>query len=147
MGRRRRLEKRMPLRLGPTSACSAAQSGVNPFGETRRLAPHACGPGSRNSPVAGSKDVDKNESRGRKTVPKGSSRSEGCVKISSAMQIQVQSYDPRVRAVAKQQSRADDEQALMQGQDSVAQLKRENEVFAPLARAAQADLSASRSLS
>jgi hypothetical protein len=69
------------------------------------------------------------------------------LRFQAAMQAERQKYDPKVRAVAKQRSRVADERALLRGQKSAAQLKRENEVFAPLAQATQADLSASRSLS
>jgi hypothetical protein len=69
------------------------------------------------------------------------------ISIQDAMHSRSQSYDPKVRAAIKRQSRAADERALSGGQKSAAQLKRENEVFAPLAQAAQVDLSASRSLS
>ncbi len=55
--------------------------------------------------------------------------------------------DPNSRARAKQAARAADERQMASGEKSVAQLKRENEVFAPLARSAQVNLSASRSLS
>jgi hypothetical protein len=54
--------------------------------------------------------------------------------------------DPSSRARAKQAARADDERLMASGEKSVAQLKRENEVFAPLARSARVNLSASRSL-
>jgi hypothetical protein len=55
-------------------------------------------------------------------------------------------YDPRSRARAKQASRAADERTLASRAKTVALLKRENEVFAPLARSARVDLTASRSL-
>ncbi|MBA2451474.1 MAG: hypothetical protein H0V51_25945 [Chloroflexi bacterium] len=54
--------------------------------------------------------------------------------------------DPRARARAKQASRAADERMLATGEKSVAQLKRENEVFAPFARSAKIDLTSSRRL-
>ena len=56
------------------------------------------------------------------------------------------SLDSRIRSAEKQRSRLADGRALASGQKSVAQLKRENEVFAPLAREARVDFSASRSL-
>lgn len=49
------------------------------------------------------------------------------------MQSRTKRYDPRARARAKQASRAADERALASGEKTVAELKRENEVFAPLA--------------
>lgn len=52
----------------------------------------------------------------------------------------------RTRIRAKQAARAADERALVSGAKSVAQLKRENEVFASMARSARVDLTASRSL-
>ncbi len=55
--------------------------------------------------------------------------------------------DPSSRARAKQAARADNERLMASGEKSVAQLKRENEAFAPLARSARVNLSASRSLS
>ena len=62
--------------------------------------------------------------------------------------------DPRIgrldaeqRAREKERSRAADERALASGAKSVAQLKVENEAFAPLASMSRLDLSASRSLS
>ena len=55
-------------------------------------------------------------------------------------------FDSQVRAAEKRQSRLADAQALASGLKSVAQLKRENEVFSPLAREARLDLSASRLL-
>jgi hypothetical protein len=55
--------------------------------------------------------------------------------------------DSSSRARAKQAARADDERLMASGEKSVAQLKRENEAFAPLARSARVNLSASRSLS
>ena len=55
--------------------------------------------------------------------------------------------DSSSRARAKQVARADDERLMASGEKSVAQLKRENEAFAPLARSARVNLSASRSLS
>jgi hypothetical protein len=54
--------------------------------------------------------------------------------------------DPGVRAAEKQLSRAADEVAISSGRKSIAQLKRENEVLAPLARDARIDLSAARCL-
>ncbi len=57
-----------------------------------------------------------------------------------------ESFQPRLRAAEKQRSRAADERAISGGGKSVAQLKRENEVFAPLADDARIDLAASRSL-
>jgi hypothetical protein len=69
------------------------------------------------------------------------------VTIRDTMPSQSQSYDPKVRAAAKRRSRVADEKALVLGRKSQVQLKRENEVFAPLAQVAQLDLSASRSLS
>jgi hypothetical protein len=62
------------------------------------------------------------------------------------MQDKVNSFDPRERAREKARSRVADERALASGQKSMADLKRENEVFAPLASSARIDLSASRSL-
>jgi hypothetical protein len=56
------------------------------------------------------------------------------------------SFQARARAAEKQRSRRLDERAIFGGDKSVAQLKRENEVFAPLATAARVDLAASRSL-
>jgi hypothetical protein len=64
-----------------------------------------------------------------------------------AMQAKSASFDPDVRAAEKQHSRAADERAMVSGQKSVVQLKRENEVFASYAREARVDFSASRSLS
>jgi len=52
----------------------------------------------------------------------------------------------QARAVEKQRSRRLDERAISSGAKSVAQLKRENEVFAPLAADARVELAASRSL-
>jgi hypothetical protein len=63
------------------------------------------------------------------------------------MQANSQSYDPKARSAAKQRSRQADERALLGGLKSAAQLKRENEALAPLARVARVDLPASRSLS
>jgi hypothetical protein len=60
---------------------------------------------------------------------------------------QKKNINPRSRALTKQAARASDERLLASGRKSVAQLKRENEAFAPLARSARVDLSASRSLS
>lgn len=57
-----------------------------------------------------------------------------------------ESLDSRVRAAEKQRSRVADEHAISSGRKSVARLKQENEVFAPMARGARADLSAARSL-
>lgn len=54
--------------------------------------------------------------------------------------------DPDSRARTKQASRAADERLMASGGKSVARVKRENEVFAPLARAARIDLTSSRSL-
>jgi hypothetical protein len=54
--------------------------------------------------------------------------------------------DPEARAAEKQRSRIADERAIVGGDKSVAQLKRENEVFAPLAADARIELAASRSL-
>jgi hypothetical protein len=54
--------------------------------------------------------------------------------------------DPRARAAEKQRARLADERAVSSGGKSVAQLKRENEVFAPLAADARIELAASRSL-
>jgi hypothetical protein len=54
--------------------------------------------------------------------------------------------DTQARAADKQRSRSLDERALANGSKSVAQLKRENEAFAPLAASARVDLRASRSL-
>jgi len=62
------------------------------------------------------------------------------------MRAKSESLDPRARAAAKQRSRDADERALASGRKSVAQLKRENEVFAPLAREARVDFTAARSL-
>jgi hypothetical protein len=50
------------------------------------------------------------------------------------------------RAVEKQRSRRLDERAISNGSKSVGQVKRENEVFAPLAAGARIELAASRSL-
>lgn len=50
------------------------------------------------------------------------------------------------RAAEKQRSRRSDERAISSGRKSVAELKRENEVFAPLAPDARIELAASRSL-
>lgn len=55
--------------------------------------------------------------------------------------------DSQARAVEKQRSRRLDERAISGGSKSIAQLKRENEVFAPLAVDARIELAASRSLS
>lgn len=54
--------------------------------------------------------------------------------------------DSQARAVEKQRSRRADERAISSGSKSVAQVKRENEVFAPLAVDARVELAASRSL-
>ena len=54
--------------------------------------------------------------------------------------------DPQARAAEKRRSRRSDERAISSGAKSVAQLKLENEVLAPLARGSRVDLSASRSL-
>jgi hypothetical protein len=56
------------------------------------------------------------------------------------------SMDSQARAAEKRRSRRSDERAILSGSKSIAQLKRENEVFAPLAVSARVDLSASRSL-
>lgn len=56
------------------------------------------------------------------------------------------SMDSQARAVEKQRARRLDERAISGGSKPVAQLKRENEVFAPLAVDAQIELAASRSL-
>ena len=56
------------------------------------------------------------------------------------------SFQPRVRTAEKQRSRVADERAISGGGKSVARLKRENEVFAPLAVDARIELAASRSL-
>jgi hypothetical protein len=50
------------------------------------------------------------------------------------------------RAAEKQRSRRSDERAISDGSKSVAQLKRENEAFAPLAPDARIEFAASRSL-
>jgi hypothetical protein len=67
--------------------------------------------------------------------------------IGEAMTQRNSQTEARSRARAKQEARANDERLLSSGQRSVAQMKAENEVFAPLARTARVDLSASRSLS
>lgn len=56
------------------------------------------------------------------------------------------SMGPQARAAEKQRSRRIDERAISGGSKSVAQLKRENEVFAPLAADARIELAASRLL-
>jgi hypothetical protein len=56
------------------------------------------------------------------------------------------STSSHARAGEKQRSRRFDESAISSGSKSIAQLKRENEAFAPLAADARIDLSASRSL-
>jgi hypothetical protein len=56
------------------------------------------------------------------------------------------SFKAQARAAKKQRSRIADERAIFGGGKSVAQLKRENEVFAPLAVDARIELAASRSL-
>ena len=56
------------------------------------------------------------------------------------------SFQARERAVEKQRSRRADERAISSGGKSVAQVKGENEVFAPLAVDARIELAASRSL-
>lgn len=55
-------------------------------------------------------------------------------------------FDARARKAEKQLSRSADVRALASGAKDVAQLKRENEVFAPLARDARIDLAAARRL-
>jgi hypothetical protein len=50
------------------------------------------------------------------------------------------------RALEKQRQRDRDARDLASGAKSPAQLKRENEVFAPMARAARPNLAAARSL-
>jgi hypothetical protein len=62
------------------------------------------------------------------------------------MRSNLNSYSPQARARAKQRSRARDESALASGRKSVSALKSENEVFAHLARRAEINISASRSL-
>lgn len=62
------------------------------------------------------------------------------------MKPQGASFQSRARAAAKQRSRVADEHAVSSGDKSVARLKRENEVFAPLAADARIELAASRSL-
>jgi hypothetical protein len=62
------------------------------------------------------------------------------------MQASGASFHLQGRAAEKQRSRRADERAISNGSKSVAQLKRENEVFAPLAVSARVDLSASHSL-
>lgn len=62
------------------------------------------------------------------------------------MQANGASFHPQARAAEKRRARVADERALSSGHKSVAQLKRENEVLAPLATGARIDLSASRSL-
>ncbi len=56
-------------------------------------------------------------------------------------------FDPDALMRAKQASRAADERALASGEMSVAEMRRKNDVFAPLARRSRINLSASRSLS
>jgi len=63
------------------------------------------------------------------------------------MSQRVDNFDAVSRARAKQASRRADEGRLGSSKVSVAQLKRENEVFGPVARSARVDLGASRSLS
>lgn len=62
------------------------------------------------------------------------------------MQANNKQFDPTVRAREKQASRIADELDLSSGRKSAEDLRRENEHFAPLARSARVDLSASRSL-
>lgn len=62
------------------------------------------------------------------------------------MQAQFDSFDPQERAQQKERSRRADMRAIALGQKSHVALKRENEVFAPLAAAARIDLAASRAL-
>jgi hypothetical protein len=64
----------------------------------------------------------------------------------TAMQMQINSFDAEQRARAKQASRVVDAQALASGRKSASQLRRENEVFGPLAPQARVNLAASRSL-
>ena len=68
--------------------------------------------------------------------------------IPSAMRAKgvARSMNPQARAAEKRRSRRLDERAISSGGKSVAQLKRENEVFAPLAADARIELAASRSL-
>lgn len=62
------------------------------------------------------------------------------------MQAKNASFNFQGRAAAKQRSRVADERAIASGRKSVFELKHENEVFAPLAREARIDFSASRRL-
>ena len=57
-----------------------------------------------------------------------------------------QSANSNSRAYAKQASRDEDRRDLAAGRKSHAQLRRENELLAPLAAGAQANLAASRRL-
>ncbi len=62
------------------------------------------------------------------------------------MQTNDKQFDLAVRAREKQASRIADERDLSSGHKSAEDLRRENEHFAPLARSARVDLSASRPL-
>jgi len=62
------------------------------------------------------------------------------------MQMPINRHDVDERASAKQASRVADERALSSGRRSASQLRRENEMLAPLARVARVNLAASRSL-
>jgi hypothetical protein len=66
--------------------------------------------------------------------------------IVRAMASYAMRYDPNARARAKRAARAKDQRALSSGRGSLVELKRKNEVFAPLIDSAQIVLSASRSL-
>lgn len=59
---------------------------------------------------------------------------------------EARSVASQARAAEKRRSRRVDERAVSRRDKSVAQLKRENEVFAPLAADARIELAASRSL-
>lgn len=61
------------------------------------------------------------------------------------MPVQIEHFDAQERALEKARSRSCDQRAVALGQKSDAELKRENEVFAPLGAGARIDLSASHS--
>lgn len=63
-----------------------------------------------------------------------------------AMQPRIDRFDVAARARAKEASRRADAHAVSSGQKSASQLRRENEVFAPLVVGARVNFSASRRL-
>lgn len=66
--------------------------------------------------------------------------------MTTAMQPRIDRLDVAARARAKEASRLADARVMSSGQKSASQLRRENEVFAPLAVAARVNFSASRRL-